>query len=292
MAVQHPVVVGVDESEGAGQALAWAAEEARSRGAGLRLVCAYGGEFSYAGLTMFGNFPLPDLGFVSKATKDLLAKAAARVSELAPDVEVSTASVEDEPSTVLIEESARASLIVLGSRHRGGSESVMLGSVGSAVAALAACPVVVLRGPAGPAAEHAEVVVGVDGRPSSEAVLAFAFDYASRRSVPLHAVLCWHLDPLAEMKWRPQQPAPVEAEMWLAEALAGWQERYPDVIVRSGVERAHPADALVDASDGQHLLVVGSRGGHGLTGALLGSVSQGVLHHAHCPVAVVHSVPS
>ncbi|MDT4910055.1 MAG: hypothetical protein QOI69_3296 [Pseudonocardiales bacterium] len=286
-----PVVVGVDESDGADQALTWAAEEARSRGVGLRLVCAYGGEFSYAGLTLFGNFPVPDLAGAGKATADLLAKAAARVAERTPEVEVVTEAVEDDAAQALIEESANASLMVLGSRHRGGTGSVVLGSVSSAVAAQAACPVVVLRGPAGLAAEHAQVVVGVDGRPTSEKVLAFAFDYASRHSAPLHAVLCWHPDRLAEMKWRAQQPAPAEAEAWLSEALAGWRERYPDVTVHSGVERQHPVDALVEASNGQDLLVVGSRGRHGLTGAVLGSVSQGVLHHANCPVAVLHSAP-
>ena len=249
MTVQRlPVVVGVDESASADQALTWAAEEARSRGVGLRLVCAYAGEFSYAGLTIFGNFPVPDLMHAREATEDLLAKAAARVAEVVPGVEVSTAAVEDDAATALVEESGHASLIVLGSRLRGGAGSVALGSVGSAVAAQAACPVVVLRGPAGLAAEHAEVVVGVDGRPSSEAVLAFAFDFASRHSVPLRAVMCWHVDRLAEMKWRAQQPAPAEAEAWLSEALAGWRERYPDVTVHSGVERAHPVDGLVAAS--------------------------------------------
>jgi nucleotide-binding universal stress UspA family protein len=287
-----PVVVGVDESASADHALTWAAEEARSRGVALRLLCAYGGEFSYGGLTMFGTFPLPDLEYASEGTADLLAKAAARAAELAPGVEVSTAAVENDAANALIEESANAALIVLGSRLRGGAGSVTLGSVGSAVAAQAACPVVVLRGPAGLAAEHAEVVVGVDGRPSSEAVLAFAFDYASRHAVPLRAVMCWHLDRLAEMKWRAQQPAPAEAEAWLSEALAGWRERYPDVTLHSGVERAHPVDGLVAAANGAHLLVVGSRGRYGLTGALLGSVSQGVLHHANCPVTVVHSSPS
>jgi nucleotide-binding universal stress UspA family protein len=286
-----PVVVGVDESSGSDQAVEWAAEEARSRAVGLRLICAYGGEFGYAGLTLFGNFPVPDLIHASKATAELLAKAAARVGELAPDVDVTAEAVEDDAAHALVEESANASLVVLGTRHRGGTGSVVLGSVSSAVAAHAVCPVVVLRGPAGLAAEHAEVVVGVDGRPSSETVLAFAFDYASRRSVPLRAVLCWHPDRLAEMKWRAQQPAPAEAEAWLSEALAGWRERYPDVTVHSGVERKHPVEGLVEASNGQDLLVVGSRGRHGLAGALLGSVSQGVLHHANCPVAVVHSAP-
>ncbi|MDQ2749549.1 MAG: universal stress protein [Actinomycetota bacterium] len=284
------VLVGVDGSEGADQALSWAAEEARSRGVGLRLICAYGGEFSYGGLTMFGDFPVPDLTLAREGTADLLAEAAARVTELAPEVEVSAQPVEDDPADALIEASAGASLIVLGARHLAGAGSVVLGSVSSAVAAHAACPVVVLRGPEGSAAEHAQVVVGVDGRPSSEAVLAFAFDYAARHSAPLHAVLCWHLDRLAEMKWRPQQPAPAEVQAWLSEALAGWRERYPDVTVHSGVERAHPVDGLVAASNGQDLLVVGSRGRHGLTRALLGSVSQGALHHANCPVAVVPSL--
>lgn len=286
-----PVVVGVDESDGADQALTWAAEEARSRGVGLQLICSYGTAFAYAGLTMFGNFPLPDVAHASQVTADLLAKGAARVAELAPDVELTTEAVDDEAAPALIEKSTNAALVVLGSRHRGTARSAVLGSVGSAVAAHAACPVVVLRGPAGLAAEHAEVVVGVDGRPSSEVVLAFAFDYASRHSAPLHAVLCWHPDPLAEMLWRPEPPAPAKAEAWLSEALAGWRERYPDVSVRSGVVREHPVDGLVAASNGQDLLVVGSRGRHGRAGALLGSVSQGVLHHATSPVAVVHAAP-
>lgn len=292
MTVQRlPVVVGVDESDGADQALAWAAEEARSRAVGLRLVCAYGAVFTYGGLTMFGTFPIPDLPDVSGATAELLAKAAARIAELAPEIEVTTQAVDDDAPHALVEESADASLVVLGSRHRTGAGSVVLGSASSAVAAQAACPVVVLRGPTGLAAEHAEVVVGVDGRISSEAVLAFGFDYASRRDVPLRAVLCWHPDRLAEMMWRAEQPAPAQAEAWLSEALAGWRERYPDVAVHSGVERQHPVDGLVAASNGQDLLVVGSRGRHGMAGALLGSVSQGVLHHANCPVAVVHTAP-
>jgi nucleotide-binding universal stress UspA family protein len=54
------------------------------------------------------------------------------------------------------------------------------------------------------------------------------------------------------------------------------------------VVRDHPVAGLVAASAGQDLLVVGSRSGHARVAALLGSVSQGVLHHATCPVAVVH----
>ena len=72
-----------------------------------------------------------------------------------------------------------------------------------------------------------------------------------------------------------------------AEEIAGWSEKYPDVPVNRHVLRGHPIKAPVDHSKGAELLVVGSRGRSGFAGMLLGSVSQGVLHHAHCPVAVV-----
>jgi nucleotide-binding universal stress UspA family protein len=73
----------------------------------------------------------------------------------------------------------------------------------------------------------------------------------------------------------------------LSEALAGWRERYPDVDVHGAVIRDHAVAGLVSESTAERLLVVGSRGRHALAGTLLGSVSQGVLHHATCPVAVV-----
>jgi len=265
---RFPVVVGIDTSPGAEHALAWAVEEARSRAVALRLVHGYGA-LAYGGL-LYGNLPVPEISHVHNAATKLLAEAAARASELGPGLGVSTHAIEDDPARVLIEESVRS-------------------SVSAAVSARAACPVVVLRGPAGSAAERAAVVVGVDGQHSSQTVLEFAFDYASRRSVPLHAVLCWHPDLLAEMTWRAAPPAPEHAEALLSEALAGWREKYPDVDVHGGVIRDHPVTGLVAASAAQDLLVVGSRGRHALAGVLLGSVSQGVLHHATCPVAVVPS---
>jgi nucleotide-binding universal stress UspA family protein len=118
-------------------------------------------------------------------------------------------------------------------------------------------------------------------------LLEFGFDQASRSHAPLRAVLCWHPDLLASMLWRSEPPAPTRAEAWLAEALAGWQEKYPDVAVRSGVVREHAAAGLVAESATAQLLVVGNRGRHAMAGTLLGSVSQAVLHHATCPVAVV-----
>ncbi|MFC5286747.1 universal stress protein [Actinokineospora guangxiensis] len=73
----------------------------------------------------------------------------------------------------------------------------------------------------------------------------------------------------------------------LAERLAGWSEKYPDVPVQRAVIRDRPAHALLLQAAQAQLLVVGSRGTSPLAGVLLGSTAQTVLHHAPCPVAVV-----
>jgi nucleotide-binding universal stress UspA family protein len=178
---------------------------------------------------------------------------------------------------------------VLGSRHLATLGSTMLGSVSASVAARVHCPAVVVRGPSGLAEEGAAVVIGVDGTQPARDVVEFGFDHASRHRVPLRAVLCWHPDLLATMKWRPEPPAPARAEAWLSETLAGWREKYPDVTVHAEVIREHAVDGLALAARSQHLLVVGSRGRHALAGTLLGSVTLGVLHHATCPVAVIRT---
>lgn len=76
-------------------------------------------------------------------------------------------------------------------------------------------------------------------------------------------------------------------EAVMAEALAGRRERYPEVSVEPRVTRGGTREALIEASSTAQLLVVGARGRGGFAGLLLGSVSQAMVHHAHCPVAVV-----
>ena len=83
-----------------------------------------------------------------------------------------------------------------------------------------------------------------------------------------------------------------ELEQMMERTLAGWCEKYPDVPVHRHLVRGHAVQMLVQESEGATLLVVGSRGHGGFPGLLLGSVSNGLLQHADCPVAVVHQLPA
>jgi nucleotide-binding universal stress UspA family protein len=80
-----------------------------------------------------------------------------------------------------------------------------------------------------------------------------------------------------------------EEERVLAEALGGLGDLYPDVEVVRRLVRGRVRHSLIEASADAGLVVVGARGRGGFAGLLLGSVSQAVLHHAECPVAVVRT---
>lgn len=281
------IVVGVDGSEGSDLALEWALDEAGVRNAPVHLVCTYRPVLPYRWEGLYVNAPGAELVQIQQSAQQVANNALARATERAPDREITSEATEGIAAQILVGESDRAALIVIGSRNLKALGSTLLGSVGATTAAKAACPVVVVRGPAGSSAEGAGVIVGIDGTEAAEPALAYGFEHASRHRVPLRAVMCWRPDPLATMQWRPEAPVPEHAEAWLSEALAGWREQYPDVRARGAVVRNHPVAGLVAESNAQHLLVVRSRTRHALAGTLLGSVSQGVLHHANCPVAVI-----
>ena len=180
---------------------------------------------------------------------------------------------------------------MVGSRGRGGFASLILGSVAAQVAAHAACPVVTIR--KAPADDAREIVVGIDATPGSEAALAFAFDEASRHGWTLIAVHAWDI-PAYDLLVVPNGPVPVgladvadEEVRMSAEVLAGFRDSYPDVEVQEHLVKGPPVSSILTASTNPAMIVVGTRG-HGPTvGALLGSISNGVLHKATVPVAVV-----
>jgi nucleotide-binding universal stress UspA family protein len=261
--------------------------EARARKTSLRIVCAY--HWLLESSPSHNDEPGKVEQHSRQRGEDVLEAVLDRAIAIDPSVHIQADAIEGNAVEVLLVESSQSELLVVGSRQLGAFGSWFLGSVSAAVAARAACPVVVVRGPSGQPGENAAVVVGVDGSEASSSLLEFGFDFASRHAMPLRAVLCTHRDLLTSMGWRSGSPAPQQAEIWLSEALAGWREKFPDVVVHSAVIRDHPAVGLVAEALNQNLLVVGRHGHHALAATLLGSVSQGVLHHAYCPVAVIPS---
>ncbi|MBC3191137.1 universal stress protein [Pseudonocardia sp. C8] len=280
-----PVVVGVDGSASALDAVRWAAGEAAARRVGLRLVAVF---------TPLPRSPRHDLGLAARyrehAVEELrgqLTSAAGVVTAAAPEVTVETDLRTGYPAPVLVEESHGASLTVVGSRGLGGFSGLLVGSVAVAIAAHGGSPVLVVRGDRGPDAAL-PVVLGVDGSPAGESAVGIAFELAARRSVPLRAVHAWSDTAVGQdgAVLIDRQTLETEEREVLAERLAGWAQKFPDVDVQRVVVRDRPAHALVEEAAGAAVVVVGSRGRGGLTGLLLGSVGQALLHHADSPVLI------
>jgi nucleotide-binding universal stress UspA family protein len=287
--VGRPVVAGVDGSDSALEAVRWAAREAHRRRVPLRLVSAFGWTTGHhLGDPGFGTDYITVL--LQKA-RDEVAAAAATASGLAPELAIEQEVITGFPVPVLNGEAARAQLVVLGDRGLGGFTGLLAGSVAVALTTHAPCPVVVVRGPAPGASPPLEgpVVVGIDGSPTSEAALAFAFEAADLRGVPLVAVHTWTDYQIESTMVAVLEGDAIDADehRLLAERLAGWSEKFPDVPVQRLVTRYRPARTLIGQSQHAQLVVVGSRGRGGFAGLMLGSVSHALLHHAACPVAVV-----
>jgi nucleotide-binding universal stress UspA family protein len=270
------VVAGYDGSPGSQEALDWAVQEARAHGMVLT-VC-------HVWAPTHGAPP-------GAAAADLACQYGERV--VADGVqhaqgefgagEVRPLLVSGSAAGVLCDLSGSADVVVLGSRGRGGLAGLLLGSVSSQVAAHAHAPVVVVRGHWQPVPGHLPrpVVVGADGSHASQAAVAFAFAEAAMRDVPLLAVCA-----LADTAGILGGGRLLEGDF--ERALVKCEAHYPEVVVSRQVAQGPPRSALLDAASQAQLLVVGARGRGGLGGMMLGSVSLAVLHHAPCPVAVVH----
>lgn len=292
MAVNKPpILVGIDGSPSAEQATRWAAREAALTGTPLHLIHSY----PWAELDRFPGALKPgmrnqDLFLVE--SREYLNRAVAEARRAAPEVEVTTEFATRHPVDILTERAGSAERIVLGSRGLGGVSGLLLGSVAVGVTSHATCPVVVVRGdePAQPDLDpDASVVVGIDTSAHSEAVLSFAYEYAALHRAPVLVLTTWAdtvLEPSTAM-FLDTVAITEEERCQLSERLAGWRDKYPDVVVRTGVIEDRPAHALVTASRTARLVVVGARGRGGMAGLLLGSTSQALIHRSECPVAVV-----
>ncbi|MGW5673110.1 universal stress protein [Micromonospora sp. NPDC003776] len=285
-----PVVVGVDGSPSALDAVRVAAREAAARHRPLRVVNAFLWPLLGTPLGPVAAV-LPDEEVRQEAGK-LVAAAVDEARKIDAELEITGAVVDGGPVAVLLRESREAALLVLGHRGLGGFAELLVGSAAVQLSARADCPVLVVRDE--PRADG-PVVVGVDGSALSDEAIGFAFAEAAQRGTELVAVHSWlyPAPPAYRESYGDIMPLVYDPELLraeeervLAEALAGWTERYPDVPVRQKLISANPARAMVEESTDAQLTVVGAHGRGSLGGLLLGSVSHAVLHHCRSPLAL------
>ena len=281
------VVVAVDGSEHAEQALAWAAEQAAQQHRPLAVVTVWE--------------PVPsmwlDISGVDHAVLyhelaqqggDMVAAARDRALTLHPGLRVEAVVGRGDVRGELLRLSKDAAMLVVGSRGRGPLRSLLLGSVSAAVVRHARCPVAVLR-PGGTGGGG--VLVGIDGTERSMGAVAAAYEQAAASRQRLTVLHCfWD----ARVAYTGAIVVDTDEEVadvrsLVSETLAGLREKYPDVEVEVRLVRGLADQVLVAEAAGRDLVVLGYHRQSAVGEAIFPSVVTSVLEHVHGAVLVVPS---
>lgn len=288
-AVERPsVVVGIDGSDSALGAARWAADFAAGQDLRLTLLHAVP-KFDWH----FAEVEAPeDLG-QGAAGDRVLAAAETAVHSAHPDLPITSAAVKGSVASVLADACVDARLLVVGT----GTEDGALGGHVVRITHRAQCPVLVWRPPlARRTGKPLPVVVGVDESEDSARALAQAFDIARVLHAGLTVAHMWEIDAAVgmgdlggqgNMDWPLLEMLQTQQRQQLDELVEPFARKYPNAHVSRIFEDTSPAKGLTDLSRKAQLVVVGSHGRGRIADALLGSVSQNLIHHAACPVLVV-----
>ncbi|HET7667018.1 MAG TPA: universal stress protein [Mycobacterium sp.] len=285
---EHGILVAVDGSPESDAAVRWAAQEAELRDlpiTAVHVVVPVVVSWPVRSMQVeFNEWQEDNARTVIEHALRMLRSSRAEADEDS----IGTKVLHGYAVPALVDASKDAQMIVVGSRGMGAFGRAVLGSVSSGLAHHARCPVAIIhRDEAQSIDKTSPVLLGIDGSPASEKATAFAFEEASRRGVELVALHAWSdvgVFPIVGMDWHKFED---EGHEILGERLAGWQEQFPDVVVRRRIVCDRPARWLIDESKQAQLVVVGSRGRGGFAGLLLGSVSTAVAESAKAPVIVV-----
>lgn len=286
------IVVGTDLSQRAGRAVEWASARAAETGHTLQVVLAIPEVPIPPRSHLFAAMQESDWpGHIEELAEAKLHEVTNHVKRAHPKLAMETFLVRGVPSYTLAQASKTAELVVIGARGAYAPFKVRaLGGTADAVVQHAHGPVAVVTDLA-EGVESGPIVVGVDDSAEAQAALRWAAAEAATRGVRLHAVHALDLTPWLSAPLGGGAIDPVPLAEGIKDAterqVAPYREQYPELQIDVEVPTGLPEKALLHASEGASLLVVGSRGRGGFTGLLLGSTSKAVLRDAHCPVVIL-----
>jgi nucleotide-binding universal stress UspA family protein len=282
-----PIVVGIDGSAEAEAAARWAGTYADKVHATVRLVHAVPvGDW-------YGSAAFVDGGALERDLRAMgrkhLVRAEGEVHAAAPGVSVDTVSVDGTIASYVAD--VGADMVVLGSRKSSAIRDLTLGSNTLRVMTHAKCPVLLLRNEDDKADVGRPIVVGIDGSEQSDRALGAALEMADNLGAPVIAVNYWGFAAQAGIgmsagyiDWQAVQE---DEKRWLETHVEKMHEKYPAVQLTTVSAQSSPTRGLRALSASASMLVVGCRGRGALRGAILGSVSQNLVHHAECSVLIV-----
>lgn len=284
-AAETGVVVGADGSEHGIAALRWAADTAVAYGLPLTVLYAR-----------------PDAAaepvLVTEPT-GVLGAAVALARTRQPGLQIRALQMPEAPVQSLLAAGENADVLVLGSRGIEGFRGLLLGSTTMHVAPYAQCPVVVVHSGMeggtpfedfeGHPGNPGQVILGYDGSKASNRAAAFAFRHAEAIGCGVVAVTVEPGKGAPEAETiDPENAMPGSDTSAFHSPVIVTAASFPDVPVTFVAGAGRAAEVLLSQAIGAELLVVGSRGSGGFSGLIMGSVTQKVLAHADCPVAVLH----
>lgn len=283
-------IVGVDGSECARHAALWAANQVGGRADELELIATWtipvaGGYPAFEPLVTSGSIEL-----IERSTHEAVEELAAQLRPSVP-VPITTAVARGGASSVLLEAANHASMLVVGSRGRGGFSRLMLGSTSTQCATHSTIPTVVVPHES-PLNEPTTIVVAFDGSPNATNALRWALDFA-RPGTAIECVSVWDVSPISVGADRYFFPDAVDLARDRFHHLVTDALRSRDLTgidVRRHFVEDLPKEALTKRAAEADLLVMGARGHGAIGAALLGSVSTYLLHHVRRAMVVVPHV--
>jgi len=271
------IVVGVSEVAASHPATRWAMQFAKDHNATVELVHVVD--------TTWGHAPLDYIERAMLSAEENLRDIAQTARDEIPGVVVQSHVRLGSPVNELVASASDADLLVIGAHPLERSDGA--GRRAVRLARLAPCSVIVAPSEVIPAGTG--VVVGVDGSVESDLAVQFGAELADRHNESLTVIMVWgHPEAWGLVEPMLVESAPSEEDrLTLAESIAGLAVQYPDLVVHTEVSGSRPEVALYSAAIDARMLVVGSRGRHGLLKALLGSVSEALVAELPTAVAVI-----